>query len=181
MNDSKQTEAAVDQKIELVAEPQRQTPMVTYHQRLSRKIGDDIHTSEAVVVLPLDADEVMVVQAKALADRLAGQFPLPEIAPIAGGVNTWYTPSLAAALPTQVLQLCLVNVGGAGDVVIPFGAKHKGHTVAEVFDADPGWCQWVGNEAAKPNPSLEMKLVCAAIGAYNVTNVTKNNKEKENI
>ncbi len=180
MSDNEQTNvtgAAADQKIELVAEPQehKQTPMVTYHQRLSRKIGDDIHTSEAVVVLPLDADEAMVAQAKVLASTLAGQFPLPEVAPIAAGVNTWYTPSLAAALPIQVLQLCLVNVGGAGDVVIPFGAKHKGHTVAEVFDADPGWCQWVGNEAAKPNPSPEMKLVCAAIGAYNVT------KEKVNI
>ncbi len=175
MNDNEQTGAAASQKIELVAEPQRQTLTVTFHRKTSRKIGDDWNTAEAVVVLPLDADETMVAQAKDLADQLAGQFPLPEVAPIAAGVNTWFTPSLAAALPIQVLQLCLVNVGGAGDVVIPFGAKHKGHTVAEVFDADPGWCTWVGNEAAKPNPSPEMKLVCAAIGAYNVT------KEKVNI
>ncbi len=176
MNDHEQTqltEAAETQMI-AVSEP-RQVPMVTYHQELRRKIGEDIYTAKSVVVLPLDADEAMVAQAKALASALAGQFPLPEVAPIAGGVNTWYTPSLAAALPIQVLQLCLVNVGGAGDVVIPFGAKHKGHTVAGVFDADPGWCQWVGNEAAKPNPSPEMKMVCAAIGAHNVT------KEKVNI
>ncbi len=172
MNDNKLTEAAETQMI-AASEP-RQVPMVTYHQELRRKIGEDTYTAKSVVVLPLDADETMVAQAKALASALAGQFPLPEVAPLAAGVNTWYTPSLAAALPTQVLQLCLVNVGGAGDVVIPFGAKHKGHTVAEVFDADPGWCTWVGNEAAKPNPSPEMKLVCAAIGAYNVT------KEKVN-
>ncbi len=179
MNDNEHpnTEAVADQRIVFASDPP-QPAMVTFHRKISRKQGDDWNTAEAVVVLPLDADETMVAQAKALADQLAGQFPLPEIAPIAGGVNTWYTPSLAAALPIQVLQLCLVNVGGAGDVVIPFGVKHKGHTVAEVFDADPGWCQWVGNEAAKPNPSPEMKLVCAAIGAYNVTNVTK---EKVNI
>ncbi len=175
MTDNEQTEAAVGQEIVLAAESQRQTPMVTYHRKTSRKQGDDWNTAEAIVVLPLDADETMVAQAKVLADRLAGQFPLPEVAPIAAGVNTRFTPSLAAALPTQVLQLCLVNVGGAGDVVIPFGAKHKGHTVAEVFESDPGWCQWVGNEAVKPSPSPEMKLVCAAIGAHNVT------KEKVNV
>ncbi len=179
MTDQEQTnvtEAAADQKIELVAESQRQTPMVTYHRKTSRKIGDDWNTAEAVVVLPLDADEAMIAQAKALADQLAGQFPLPEPVAVVSGVNEWYTPALARAVSHLYLVGTLTKVSEsqgrnlAGEVVLLFG-KHQGKTIGQLDEQAPDYLQYIfqqGYEAQQNSTALspEFRLAYAAVSAY---------------
>ncbi len=175
MTDNKQTqltEAAETQMI-AVSEP-RQVPMVTYHQELRRKIGEDIYTAKSVVVLPLDADEAMVAQAKALASTLAGQFPLPEPVAAVSGVNEWYTPALARAVSPLYLVGTLVKVSEsqarnlAGEVVLPFG-KHQGKTIGQLAQDDPNYIQYIqqqGYDARPEDLSPEFRLAYAAAGAY---------------
>ncbi len=176
MNDNKQTlTEAVETQMIAVSEP-RQVPMVTYHQELRRKIGEDIYTAKSVVVLPLDADETMVAQAKALASALAGQFPLPEPVAAVSGVNEWYTPALARAVSHLYLVGTLVKVSEAqgrnlaGEVVLLFG-KHQGKTIGQIYETAPDYLEYIqreGYEALQNSTAIspEFRLANAAVYAF---------------